>query len=262
MNQILSRKGVFMFKSERCNKIMDLLKVKKLLSLDYLCTELFCSKATLRRDLIELEEMGLIHRKRGGVSLVVSGNNEYSYTFRDMENRAAKLYICQLAADYLSDGMCIFMDSSSTVLNICPYLKEKKHITVVTNGIATAFNLIENQCAETYISGGYIKNASTSIVGEHAANFFDKYKADLAILSCRGIDKYGLYEANQQQAFVKQHMMANAKKTIVLCDSSKWGQSFFYKLTSFQNISAIITEAKPHEDILAGILINDCEVIY
>jgi len=185
-----------MFKSERGVKIMDLFKAKKQLSLDYLYNELFCSKATLRRDLMELENMGLIHRNRGGASIVVSGNNEYSYTFRDIENRDAKLHICQLAADFLSDGMSIFLDSSSTVLNICPYLKEKKHVTVVTNGIATAFNLIENQCAETYISGGYIKNASTSIVGEHSANFFDKYNADLAILSCRGVDKSGLYEAN------------------------------------------------------------------
>lgn len=251
-----------MLKSERSNKIMELLKVKKILSIDHLCNELFCSKATLRRDLLELEDMGLINRVRGGVSLVVSGNSEYSYTFREMENRDSKLYICQLAADFLSDGMSIFMDSSSTVLNICPYLKEKKHITVVTNGIATAFNLIENQCAETYIAGGYIKNASTSIVGEHAASYFDKYNADLAILSCRGIDADGLYEANQQQAFVKQHMIANAKKTIVLCDSSKLGKNFFYKLTSFHNISAVITEIKPQEDILKSILSADCELIY
>jgi len=57
-------------------------------------------------------------------------------------------------------------------------------------------------------------------------------------------------------------MITNAKKTIVLCDSSKWEKSFFYRLTSFQNICAIITDVKPQEDILTTILSNNCEVIY
>lgn len=251
-----------MFQSERCDQILELLKEKKNISLERLCEELYCSTATVRRDLIELESMGLVHRKRGGASLVVSGSNEYSYTFRDMENREAKQYICGLADNFLTDGMSLFMDSSTTVLNMCPFIKERSHITVVTNGIATAFNLIENQCAETYIAGGYVKNGSTSIVGEHAGDFVSKYKADLAILSCRSIDSEGIYEANQEQALVKQHMLQNAKQAIILCDSNKFNQSFFYKLVKFSSISAIITDKKPDENVEKKIIQAGCEVLY
>lgn len=251
-----------MFQTERCDRILELLQQKKNLSLEKLCRELFCSPATVRRDLIELEKMGLVVRRRGGVSLVMSGNNEYSYTFRDMANREAKQFICSLADNFLADGMSIFMDSSSTVLNMCPFIKAHSRMTVVTNGISTAFNLIENECADTYIAGGHIKTGSTSVVGEHAGEFIGRYKADLAILSCRGMDGQGVYEANQEQALVKQQMLKNAKQTILLCDAGKFGQSFFYRLTGFQSVSAVLTDKKPADEICEEILAAGCEILY
>ncbi len=251
-----------MFQEQRCDKILEILKAKKNASIESLCKDVYCSIATMRRDLMELEKMGLVQRRRGGASIVTGANAEYSHTFRDMKNQKEKAYICSIADNFISNGFSIFLDSSSTVFSICPMLEKYNNISVVTNGIATAFSLAESGCADTYIAGGHIKSGSVSIVGEFSSEFIKNFKADLAILSCRGIDEQGTYEANQQQALVKQQMMKNAKSTIVLCDSSKFSQSYFYKLSGFANIEAVITDKKPDENIIKAIIQTGSDIMY
>lgn len=251
-----------MFQQQRYDKILEILKSKKTISNEKLCSQIFCSPATLRRDLIQLEKMGLIRRYRGGVSIVMGANTEYSYTFRDMENRQAKENIAMLTLNFLQSGMSLFLDSSSTVLNVCPFLKEYNNITVVTNGISTAFYLLENACADTYIAGGYIKPGSSSIVGELSGRFIENFQADLALLSCRGADENGIYEADHQQALIKQKMMKNAKSTLLLCDSSKFGHSYFFRLGAYQDFEAVITEKALPEKIENAIITTGCEVLY
>ena len=179
-----------------------------------------------------------------------------------MEKRDEKAYICYLAENFLANGLSLFLDSSSTVMNICPILKKYNNLSVATNGITTALNLIQNDCADTYMAGGHVKYGSTSIVGEQASDFFSQFKADLAIMSCRGIDQQGVCEANQQQVLVKQQMMKNAKSTILLCDSSKFNQSFFFRLSDFKNIYAILTEQKPPESIARAAAAASCDILY
>ncbi|MCY1712871.1 DeoR/GlpR family DNA-binding transcription regulator [Caproiciproducens galactitolivorans] len=251
-----------MFAEERCDKIMAILRAKKHVSLDYLSGQLYCSPATIRRDLIGLENMGLVIRKRGGAALAMGGNWEYSYTFRDMEKKDEKTYICTLAENFLADGLSLFLDSSTTVMNICPVLKKYNNLSVATNGITTALSLIQNDCADTYMAGGHVKYGSTSIVGEQASHFFTQFKADLAIISCRGIDRQGVCEANQQQVMVKKQMMENAESTILLCDSSKFNQSYFFRLSGFKGIDAILTEKKPPEDIARAAAEASCDILF
>ncbi|MBU5591875.1 DeoR/GlpR family DNA-binding transcription regulator [Clostridium sp. MSJ-4] len=251
-----------MFSKERSEEILNILKVKKQVSTSYLCQKLYCSIATIRRDLIELEKAGLIKRFHGGASLVPNFNIEYPHMFREMENQQAKNYICNLALDFISDGYAIFLDSSSTVGSICHLLNDYDNLTVVTNGVKTALDLVQLDSITTFIAGGQLKTGSTSIIGEFTSNFIDNFRADLSIISCRGLDENGAYEASQTQALVKQHMIKNSKSTILLCDSSKFNHSNFYKLDSFANIEAVITDTEPSSKILNSILLEGCEVIY
>ena len=251
-----------MFSSERSEEILRILRTKKKVSTKYLCEELYCSTSTLRRNLIELEKAALVKRLHGGVALIPDYNIEYPHIFREMENQKEKSYICSLALDFISSGYAIFLDSSSTVNNICPMLHKYDNLTVVTNGLKTALDLAQLDSVNTFIAGGQLKSGSTSIIGELTGGFIDNFKADLAIISCRGIDEDGAYEANQMQALVKQHMIKNSKNTILLCDSSKFNNSHFYKLDSFANIGAVITDKAPSSKLLNSILLADCEVIY
>lgn len=251
-----------MFQAQRCEKILEILNKKKTVSIESLCKQTYCSVATMRRDLIELEKAHLIIRRRGCASIIDSANTEYSYTFRDTEHKSEKEYICSIAQNFLSDGLSIFLDSSSTVFSMCNLLEKYKNISVVTNGIATALSLAQSGCANTFIAGGQVKNGSASIVGEFSSDFVKNFKADLAILSCRGIDHQGAYEASHQQALVKQQMIKNAKTTILLCDSSKIGHSSFYKLCDYKKLEAVITETVPPDSLIKAVENTSCEIMY
>lgn len=251
-----------MFQAERYEIILDLIKSKKSVSIETLCKKSFCSVATIRRDLIALEKAGLITRRRGGATLLTGANSEYAYGYRDSEHNPQKAYICSIAKDYLCDGISLFLDSSSTVFPICEMLRQYKNVSVVTNGIAMAFSLAQTSTVDTYIAGGHLKKGSLSIVGEFSNSFIQNFKADVALLSCRGIDEDGVYEASQEQALVKQQMLQNAKKTILLCDSSKFGHSYFYKLGGFSKIEAIITDKEPAKELLQLIAKEGCEVLF
>ncbi|WEG19225.1 DeoR/GlpR family DNA-binding transcription regulator (plasmid) [Alkalihalophilus pseudofirmus] len=251
-----------MLSIERNEVILKILKRKKTVSSQYLCKELYCSLATLRRSLIELEKNGLVKRFHGGVSIVPDTNIEYPHIFREVENQNEKSYACNLALDFIADGYAIFLDSSSTVSHICPSLKKFKDITVVTNGLKTALDLREYDSITTFIAGGQLKENSTSIVGELTGQFIKNFKANLSIISCRGIDEQGIYEANHMQALVKQHMIKNSQSTILLCDSSKFNRSHFYKLDSFTNIDAVITDTAPSKELMNAILSSECEVLF
>lgn len=251
-----------MYSKERLDKIVDILRAKKHVSAAYLCQQLFVSPSTIRRDILDLEKSGIVKKSHGGVTLLPSSNIEYSYIFREMENIKEKNHICQLALDFISNGYAIFLDSSSTVSNICPMLEKYTNLTVVTNGVKTALELAQIGSITTFIAGGQLKPGSSSIVGELTGSFIDNFHADLSIMSCRGINENGAYEANQMQALVKQHMIRNSKATILLCDSSKFNDTHFYKLSSFENIEAIITNKQPSSKILNSILSYGCEVLY
>lgn len=251
-----------MFQAERYDKILDILQKKKTVPIESLCKQTYCSVATMRRDLIALEKARLITRRRGCASIAGSANTEYSYTFRDTEHKAQKEYICSIAENFISDGLSIFLDSSSTAFPICNLLEKYKNISVVTNGIATAFSLAQSGFANAYITGGQIKNGSAAIIGEFSSDFIKNFKADIAIISCRGIDAEGVYEAALEQALVKQQMLANAKSAILLCDSSKFGNSSFYKLCDFNKLEAIISNCAPTADILAQMSAVGCEVLF
>lgn len=251
-----------MYSNERADKIVEILKAKKHVSTRYLCDTLFTSTSTIRRDILELEKSGIVKRIHGGVTLVPSSNIEYSYIIREMENKKEKIYICSLALDFISNGFAIFLDSSSTVSNLCPMLQKYTNLTVVTNGVQTAMELAQMDTVTTFIAGGQLKPGSTSVVGELSGSFIDNFHADLSIISCRGLDGDGVYEANQTQALVKQHMIRNSKSTILLCDSSKFEQSHFYKLSSLKDITAVLTDKQPCPRIYNKILEHGCEVLY
>ncbi|KAF1304298.1 DeoR/GlpR family DNA-binding transcription regulator [Enterococcus sp. JM9B] len=246
------------------NDIMILLNKKKQLTNDTLCEKLHCSISTLRRDLMNLEKRGLVHRFHGGVILNVASNNEYAHIYRESSNIQAKQKIAALAKDFTGTGMCIFLDSSSTVQQICKYLKELSNLVVITNGLKTAIELSEggNDTLKTFIIGGEIKPNSTAVISSTYESIFNSFQFDLAIFSCRGIDQHGVYEASFSQAKVKKEMMEKAKQTILLVDHSKFDSSHFFKIGDFENYNAIITDQKPEKEYLTISEEHDVEILW
>lgn len=246
----------------RINEIIEQLKRKKKLYLSELCEFYFCSPATIRRDFDQLEKMNIARRIRGGIIINDGPSHEYTAQYRTSINREKKESICNIAVDFISNGMSIFLDASSTALKLCEYLDSFKNLSVLTNGIDAALRLNDLEGVDTFMTGGYLKKSSHNVLGKNAEQFVNGFAADIAFISCRGIDEKGIYEADILQKEIKNVMMNNARTTILLVDSTKFNHIFFHHLCEFNRISTIITDQKPSEDFISMINSTDCELIY
>jgi len=233
-----------MYEQERQDKILDILRNQKTMAVSQLADVIFCSSATLRRDLIKLEKSGHIRRAHGRVTLI-KGNNEFSFPFRENIHHKEKEHIANLANDYLTTDMAIFLDSSSTTYALCQYLDKK--LIVVTNSLKTATALNANENIELYMAGGLVKKHSSAVLGEKSIDFLKNFNADIAFISCRGVSERGLFEADFNQAIVKQAMIKNAKKTVLLLDHSKYDSEHVFLLTEWEEIDALVTDKAPDE---------------
>jgi len=248
--------------SERMDSILEILEKKKHVPTSYLCQELYCSPATIRRDLIEMEKQGMIERRHGEVSLMPKSKVEFPYLYRETKNLNEKKYISKLSNDFISNGQTIFLDSSSTVHNLCSLLGDYKNLTVLTNGIKTSLELSLLTNIDAFLTGGEIQQGSSAIVGEFSNDFLNNFKADICFMSCRSLNKNGIFELNHHQPLVKRHMMKNSDMTVLLCDSSKFNQDGFFKLADFTQIHTIITDKKPSEEIIQIVNSTGSEIIW
>src|SRR5690625_2337780 len=143
-----------MLSLERKDMIIEILNRKKHASTNYLAEKLYCSTSTIRRELIELEQRELVERYHGGVTIIPQFNKELPHFFREKKATDEKKYICSLAKIFLTDGLAIFMDASSTVNQLCPILGKYSNLTVVTNGLKTALDLSMVGKVDAFFAGG------------------------------------------------------------------------------------------------------------
>lgn len=235
---------------ERKLQILKLLNEKDACSIHYLSKHLYVSPSTLRRDLINMEEEGIICRHHGGISLPASSSSEDSATRRKMLNQDKKMAIARLALSYVREGMVLFLDSSSTVSYLCPFLKQFHNLTIVTNGLVVAQTLNNSAGIKCYLCPGLLKPRSTSIVGEHSREFLCNFHADAVFFSCKAINNCGLFEGDDQQAMVKRNMLSYAGQKYLLCDSTKELTSGYFRLTELSAIDCIISNAPFSETLM------------
>jgi len=227
---------------ERKDKIIELLKnTGGTCNTNYMSKKLFSSRSTIRRDLLALEEEGIIQRQHGSIKLILESASETSATVRTMVNRDKKIIIAKLAREFIKDNMVIFLDSSSTVSNLVPILLQFKDLTVITNGLNIATQLVNSGNIKCYICPGILKNKSMSIVGEYASEFLNDFRADLAFISTKAILPDGPFEGDDSQALCKRRMIANSNKTILLCDNTKEFALAYFKLCSYSDIDVLIS---------------------
>lgn len=247
----------------RQQTILHLLEQHKTLTIEELGNQLHYSRSTIRRDLLELERMGLLSRGHGYVTLLTSSAKEKPYRLRDTEFDEEKQTIARLAVDFLSDGLSMFLDAGTTIQRLCPHLSRYHNLTVVTNGLETARTLTEAENpVGLFLTGGYWRQGSMALVGEPAIDYIAQFQMDLCFFSCCGMDENGLYEASMQQSYVKKAMMQHAHTTIVFCDHSKFEHPYKFRLSSFSGIDYILTDCAPQPALLEAAAKAHCEFLY
>ena len=246
---------------ERQEKILKIIKERQNVTTKELQSLVFASSSTIIRDLIKMENQGLIRRTHGGASIVVGKDIESSLVIRVKTNIKEKNRIARCAIQYIKNDDVIFLDSRSTVQALIPFLKDLHYLTIITNGLNNALLLANESNASIYFIGGMVSTNSNSAIGSIAINTLEQFNANIAIFSASGIKGNMITEHSIEQANVKKVMIQQSKIKILLCDSSKFNVIHLAKIDSFENIDYFITDKEPPEDIINALISTNCKLI-
>lgn len=231
-----------MIRMERMDKIMEILKEKKHVTVDYLSKSIFASAVTIRRDLKTMETMGLIVKSYGGVSLLEYENKTVPLHLREIERRAEKDAIARQAVSLLREGQTIFIDASSTALRMANHIKSGMKITVITNSIRVVMALCEKDIT-VYCTGGLLLNQSIACVGPYTIKMLESVNVDAMFFSAQGLTENGIItDSSESETSLRQSILRRSRHKYFLCDSGKLGKSFLFTMCSTRDVDKVICD--------------------
>ena len=236
---------------ERRNAILEKLQVERRVVVSELSALYDVSEETIRRDLDKLENDGYAIKSYGGAVINENSNLDLPYNVRKNTNVLGKQKIAALISEMVHDGDNIMLDASSTAVAIAKAIKNKKELTVITNSLEIALELLETPGCNVISTGGLATGSSFALVGSVTDKTIRSYYVDKAIISCKGINMYaGFTESDERHANNKASMFYMAKTKILAIDSSKFDKIAFAKIGDLREISKIVTDKKPEEEWL------------
>lgn len=237
-----------MLSIERKNQILSILQDEKKVVVTELSKRFDVSEETIRRDLDKLEKEGYVVKAYGGAVLNDSHILELPFIVRKKANVDEKQKIADVIYDMINDGDKIILDASSTALFILRRIKEKKNITLITNSVEILVEASDISGWNIFSTGGRLQEGSLALFGPSADKMLSSYHADIAVISCKGIDaEGGITDSNELHAMTKHNMLACSNKRIIAVDSSKFDKVAFTKVSDFDGIDVIVTDKEPSE---------------
>ncbi len=229
-----------MINEERKNQLLKIIGQTGYIETEKLAKKMFTSASTIRRNLAELEKMGLVKRSYGKVTLANVGI-DVPMKSRFPKNHEQKMEIAAKATKYLKDDSVIFIDASSTCLHLIPCLNRYKNLTVYTNSIELCSSLVDSGIT-VYCVGGKLVPRSLAYVGEYAIRMIQTVFFDALFFSSSGYANGIITDYSEAETHLRRELIKQSKQTYFLCDTSKIGQSFNYVVCRKEDISQMITE--------------------
>lgn len=236
----------------RLNNMSEYIDSKGYASVSELCDEFGISQATVRRDLIDLENQKKVKRLRGGALSTQGFPEIYPISGRGSYYIEEKNAIAHEALSFVHDGATIFLDSSTTCLAFARAIREvNPHITVVTNYFAIAQELMPAENVETLFIGGIVNKRYDSTDGELTEQMVRQVSFQLGFIGFDGTNQNQEITNNRLGAIkLKQIIIENSEKAIGLADHSKFETSALLPICPMSSLAAIITDSNVEADTL------------
>jgi len=238
---------------ERRTKTLDLLNSKGQVSVADLSKFFKVSEVTIRNDLAHLEKKGLLIKTRGGGIKTQRVGIDQHLNEKAKICSKEKQAIGRKAATLINDGDTVIIDSGTTTLEIAKNLRGIKNLTVITNALNIASQLI-NEDIRVILLGGILRNESLSLIGSIPENSIKNFYCDKLFVGVDGIDsKSGIFTPNPEEAQLNRLMIEAAKEVIVVADSSKFKRKSFAFIAPITMVSTIVTDSNIPDDELKNL---------
>ncbi len=209
-----------------------------------LASELGVSEATVRRDLRALSEAGHLELVYGGATLPRAA--DASFASRALRNMEAKRIIGKLAGELVRDHEMLYVDGGTTCFEMRHQLKRRRGLSVVVNSWRWAVELSGIGSCSVILIGGHYRHEREDCVGPLAAQSIDQLRGYVAFISADGLDtEFGLWSNDIETAYLYQHVVRNARDTVLLVDRSKFAAPSLFRICGWEPVSTVVTDSEP-----------------
>ena len=235
-----------MYAEERQQAMAHLISRRGRLSVVQLADQFEVTTETVRRDLSTLDRMGLVRRVHGGavpagsLTVIESGIGE-----RDQSNTQAKEAIANAAVSLLPPpDSVIVIDAGSTTARFAAALPRDHRLTVITHAVPVATRLAGLPQIELHLLPGKVRPTTHAAVGAETVAALSDLRADVAFIATNGLTVgHGLTTPDSDEAASKRAMIACARKTVVLADSTKLGVETAVRFATLDSLDVLVTDS-------------------
>ncbi|GAN81308.1 DeoR/GlpR family DNA-binding transcription regulator [Acidocella aminolytica] len=234
-------------KRERQGKILTALSSAPSLRVAELAQKLNVSTETIRRDLDELTQAGVLNRTYGGA--VRAMNTEPGSAFQG-RSLPAHQKLAKATVEQIADARILLIGSGITAVHVALEIAARlRDIMVVTHSFSVAAALGSNTTIKVMMIPGFYHAGEASTTGGHAIVFLQSLYADYVILGPSGLTKDGPNDALPEIAAINTAMLARASKSILIADQGKFNQLFATRFANWQQVNMLVTDGQPPDEL-------------
>lgn len=229
--------------SFRQTEILEIARAEGRVVVEDLARRFDVTLQTIRRDLTELADAGLLDRVHGG-AILRAGVANIGYEQRRRMNEAGKVAIARACAAAIPENSSLIMNLGTTTEAVAHELLAHRNITVITNNMNVANTLVANPSCDVMLAGGALRRSDGGLVGELTTQFFEQFKVDIAVIGVSALDQDGdLLDFDLAEVRVSKAILRQARRVFLVADHSKLGRSAPARLASLSEINRMFTDA-------------------
>jgi DeoR family transcriptional regulator, ulaG and ulaABCDEF operon transcriptional repressor len=253
-----------MHERERWQKILTLIRERGVLRVRDLHAHVTASPATLRRDLVKLQEMGQIKRAHGGVEAVEAAAQSHlatrAFGVSQTLNADRKRAVAQVAAGLCRDGDSIIINAGSTTWFMAEFLRERR-MQILTNSVPISHELINTSHNRIVLPGGEVYREQGIILSPFDEDAIQHFTASKMFMSCFAITPMGIVEGDPLIARAEAKLLTRAEHLVVIADSSKFNQRGSMAVCPLTRVHTLITDDGAPEQMIENIRGQGVEVL-
>ncbi len=233
--------------------MLDLFQHNRRFTISELAENFTVSEVTIRRDLNQFKQRGLIEKSYGG-TIVISVDNDIPIIRRMDENREYKERIAKTAAQLIGNDTSIFVGSGSTTAYLARYLVKRENITVVTNAINLSTELAKGKEITVVVLGGMLRPSELSLIGHITEKSLEEIYVNKVFMGMAAISvKAGLTNYYLPEVRTDRKLFDLSSETIILADHTKFGKVASAYVAPVEKITTIITDDETDPKIIEAI---------
>ncbi len=253
-----------MHERERWQKILTMVRERRVVRVTTLMEELNASSATLRRDLVKLEEMGQLKRVHGGAEATDTAQQSHlatrAFGVSQTLNAERKRAVARIAAGMCSDGDSIIINAGSTTSFMAEFLRDKR-MQILTNSVPISHELISTSENRIVLPGGEVYREQGIILSPFDEDAIQHFTASKMFMSCYAITQMGIIEGDPLIARAEAKLLTRAEQLVVIADSSKFEQRGSMAVCQLSRVHTLVTDVDAPVHMLDHIRAQGVDVI-